>query len=116
MGAQNISLLKLTVGAAGAIAANRFVTPAGAQAGADANTLGVSEFAAGAAGEKIPVTALGTAVVEAGAAVAAGATLKSDASGRAITWAASGAKVAIALEAAAGAGSFFEVLLVPNAA
>lgn len=116
MGAQSKSVVTLSVVAAGAIATARFVTPVGAQAGADANTLGVSRFAASAAGERVAVDALGTAVVEAGAAVSAGATIKSDASGRAITWATSGAKVALALEAATAAGQMIEVLLVPNAA
>ena len=68
------------------------------------------------AGEKITVDVLGTAVVEAGAAVAANATVKSDASGRAITWATSGAKVGLALEAAGAAGQMIEVLLIPNVA
>lgn len=116
MSRQSTPILKHTVTAGGVIAVNRFVTPAGAQAGADANTLGVAALAAAASGDKIPVTVLGTEVVEAGAAVAAGATIKSDASGRAITWVTSGAKVGIALEAAGGAGEFIEVLLVPNAA
>ena len=112
---QSISALALTLVAAGTIAANRFVTPAGAQAGADANTLGVCRQAA-VATDKITVDVLGTAIVEAGAAVSAGATVKSDASGRAITWASAGAKVALALEAAGGAGELIEVLLVPNVA
>lgn len=112
---QSISALALTVVAAGTIAANRFVTPAGAQAGADANTLGVCRQAAVAA-DKVTVDVLGTAIVEAGAAVSAGATVKSDASGRAITWASSGAKVALALEAAGAAGQMIEVLLIPNVA
>jgi len=115
MSQQAISLLALTVVATGTIAANRFVTPAGAQAGADANTLGVARTAA-VPGDKIAVDVLGTAVVEAGAALSAGATVKADASGRAITWASSGAKVGIALEAATAAGQFIEVLLVPNVA
>ncbi|MCC7413328.1 MAG: DUF2190 family protein [Gammaproteobacteria bacterium] len=115
MSQQSTSLLTLTVTAAGTIAAGRFVTPAGAQAGADVNTLGVARTAA-VATNKIPVDVLGTAVVEAGAAISAGATLKSDSSGRAITWATSGAKVALALQAAGGAGEFIEVLLVPNVA
>lgn len=115
MSQQNISVLALTLAAAGTIAANRFITPAGAQAGADANTLGVCRQAAVAA-DKVTVDVLGTAVVEAGAAVSAGASLKSDASGRAITWASSGAKVGIALEAATGAGQMIEVLLIPNVA
>ena len=54
--------------------------------------------------------------VEVGAAVDKDATLKSDANGKAIAWATSGAKVAIALEAATAADQFIEVLLIPNAA
>lgn len=116
MSNQSIPILTLTRAAAGAIAANRFVTPAGAQAGADANAIGVARVAAAVAGEEIPVDVLGTTVVEAGGAIAAGATIKSDANGKAITWAVSGAKLAIALEAAGGDGQFIEVLLIPNAA
>lgn len=114
MSAQAISLLTLTVALTGTVAAHRFVTPAGAQAGADANTLGVAR-AGGISGEKVPVDVIGTAVVEAGAAIAAGATLETDASGRAVTWATSGPKVGIALQAASGAGVMIEVLLLPNA-
>jgi hypothetical protein len=116
MSAQNTALLSLTVAAAGVIAAYRFVTPGGAQAGADANTLGAARYAAGAAGEKIAVDVLGTTIIEAGAAITAGATVKADASGKAITWAASGAKVGLALQAATAAGDLIEVLLIPNVA
>jgi len=115
MSAQAISLLTLSLTLTGAATANRFVTAAGAQAGADANTLGVTRTT-GAIAEKVPVDILGTAVVEAGAAVAAGATVKSDSTGRAITWVTSGAKVGLALEAASAAGQFIEVLLIPNVA
>ena len=115
MSYNSIPILTLTRTAGGTIAAHRFVTPLAAQAGADANTLGVSRIAA-VSGDKIMVDVLGTAVVEAGAAVADGASLKADASGRAITWATAGAKVAIALEAASAAGQFIEVALVPNIA
>lgn len=115
MSKQNTPILTLTHRLTGTVAQYRFVTPAGAQAGADAYTLGVSRVA-GVSGDDIAVDVLGTAIVEAGAAVAAGASLKSDASGRAITWATSGAKVGIALQAASGAGEFIEVLLIPNVA
>lgn len=115
MSQQNIALLGLTVALTGTVSANRFVTPAGAQAGADANALGVAR-SAGSSGSSVTVDVLGTAVVEAGAAITKGATIKSDASGRAIPWATSGAKVAIALEAAGAAGEFIEVMLIPNAA
>lgn len=115
MSQQSYPVLTLTVAATGTIAAQRFVTKAGAQAGADANTLGVTRVAA-SSGDKIPVDVLGTAVVEAGAAVTAGDTIKADSSGRAITWVTSGAKVGLALEAAGAAGNFIEVLLIPNVA
>lgn len=114
MSQQQISLLTLTVGLTGTVAANTFVTPAGAPAGADAVSLGVARTA-GVTGEKVPVDVIGTAVVTAGAAFAPGATLKSDAAGKAITWITAGAKVAIALQAATAAGQLVEVLLLPNA-
>lgn len=114
MSAQATSLLALAVTASGTIAANRFVTPAGAQAGAGANTLGVARAAA-VATDKLTVDVLGTAVVEAGAAVTVNATVKADSVGRAIDWVTSGAKVGIALEAATAAGQMIEVLLIPNA-
>lgn len=102
--------------AAGAITAHRFVTHAGAQAGADANTAGVALADASGAGVMVTVVTLGTAIVESGAAVSAGATVKSNASGQAITWATSGAKVGVARTAATGAGQLIEIFLVPNAA
>ena len=110
-----IPILTLSAIAAGAVIAGRFVTPAGAQAGADANTLGVARAPA-AAGEIIPVDVLGVAIVEAGAAVAANATVKADSSGRAITWVTSGAKIGLALDAAGAAGAMIRVLLIPNVA
>lgn len=115
MSNQNTACLTKTVAATGTINANRFVTPAGAQAGADANTLGVARSAA-VSGELLPVDMLGTAVIESGAAFSKGATLKSNASGQGITWVTSGAKVAVALEAATAANQLIEVLLIPNAA
>jgi hypothetical protein len=114
MSQQSTPLLTLTAALTGTVAAHRFVTPAGAQAGADAVTLGVAR-SAGVSGDKVPVDVIGTTIVESGAAISAGATLESDASGRAVTWATSGAKVGIALQAATAAGQFIEVLLLPNA-
>lgn len=107
-------VLTLTRSLSAAVAAQRFVTVAGAQAGADAHALGVAR-SAGAAGELVPVDVLGTASVEAGAPVAAGASVKSDAQGRAIPWATAGARLGVAL-GAAGAGEALEVLLLPQAA
>jgi hypothetical protein len=115
MSQQSVSILALTIAATTAVAACRFVTPLGAQVAADGNAIGVSRVTA-AIGEQMPVDVQGTAVVEAGAAIAKGATCKVDASGRAITWITSGARVAIALEAATAAGQFIEVLLMDNPA
>jgi len=112
---QSRPLLTLSVALAGNAAAHRFITPAGAPAGANANTLGVARTA-GAGGDAVPVDVLGTTIVEAGAAFAAGTTLKVDAAGRAIAWATAGARVAVALQAAGAEGDRVEVLLIPNAA
>lgn len=112
---QGIPLLTLTLALTGTVAAQRFVKLDGTQAGADANTLGVARTA-GVTGERVAVDVLGTCMVEAGAAISGGATLETDASGRAVTWATSGPKVGIALEAAGGAGEMIEVLLVQNVA
>lgn len=114
MSRQSIPLLTLTVALSGTVAVHRFVTAAGAQAGANANTLGVAQLA-GVASDKVAVDVIGTTLVEAGAAITAGATLETDADGKAITWDTAGGKVGIALEAATGAGQIIEVLLLPNA-
>jgi hypothetical protein len=115
MTTQYIAVLTLTVAATGTLVANRFVTKAGAQTGADGYAIGVCRTAA-SSGDKVAVDALGVVAVEAGAAVTAGDTLKADSSGRGITWATSGAKLGIALEAAGAAGDLISVLLIPNVA
>lgn len=114
MSHQSTPLLTLTRTLTGTVEAHRFVTAAGARAGADAATIGAAR-SAGVSGDKVPIDVIGTTIVESGAAITAGATLKSDASGRAITWASSGAKVGIALDAAGASGQFIEVLLLDNA-
>lgn len=111
---QSNPILTQSVVASGAIVANRFVTPVLDQAVAGEYILGVARTAAADAA-LVPVDVLGTTVVEAGAAIAAGATVKPDANGKAITWATSGAKVGIALEAAAADGDLIEILLTPVA-
>ena len=105
-------ILTLTAIASGAVAANRFVTHAGAQAGDGANALGGAVNAA-ASGEAFPVNALGTTTIEAGGAFSKGDAIQSNADGKAIVKAA-GATVARALEDSTGAGDFVEVLIVPN--
>lgn len=115
MSQQNIALLALPLTLSGTVTADRFVTAAGAQTGADGNAIGVAR-SGGVSGEKVTTDVVGTAIVEAGAAITAGATLKADASGRAITWVTSGARLGIALQGATAAGQKIEVLLIPNAA
>lgn len=115
MSRQSTSLLALTITASATLTAERFVTFAGAVPAADAYVLGVVRQSA-VSGDKVTVDVHGTAIVEAGAAITAGATLKVDSSGRVITWATSGARVGIALQAASGSGQFIEVLLTPIAA
>lgn len=114
MSQQAIPVLNLPVLLTGAVVAQRFVTNAGAQTAANGYALGVCRTA-GASGERVGVDVLGTAIVEAGAAIAAGASLGSDASGRAVTFA-SGGKLGVALQAASAAGDKIEILLLPNAA
>lgn len=109
-----ISLLALTVLATGAVTANRFITPAGALTGAGLGAQGVAQTDA-AIGAKVTTTVLGTEVVEAGAAIAAGALVESDATGRAITKAAGISLGRLAPgEVATAAGQFVEVILFAN--
>jgi hypothetical protein len=112
MSQQNIPILSLSVKATATVAARRFATVGGAQAGAGANALGVSRFS-GVTGDMLTLDALGTSIVEAGAAFAVGAALQSDANGCAITKD-TGATLARALQAAVQAGDFVEVLNIPN--
>jgi hypothetical protein len=111
---QNKSNLTLSVVATGVIVAQRFVTPAGAQAGDGVNAYGVADSVA-AVGERLPVINQGTAIVETGAAIAAGALVQSDAQGRAITKAAGITQGRLAPgEVSTGAGQFVEVILINN--
>lgn len=116
MSKANIALLTLTAIASATVAASRFVTTAGAYPAAGGIPLGVTR-SNGVAGDPIPVDVLGTAIVEAGAAISADAPLMVTATGKVITHDGDGDKNAIgrALEAAAADGSFIEVLLVPTA-
>ena len=111
----SISLLCLTVIASAAVAGARFVTQAGGYAAAGGVAYGVTRTP-GSAGDPIPVDVLGTAIVEAGAAITKDAALMVDATGRVVPLAGAGkSPVARAQEAATAAGDFIEVLLVPSA-
>lgn len=109
----NHSVYTRTVVAAAALSANRFVTAVGAVPAANANTVGVTRTSAGASGDLVPVDVLGTTMVEASAAISAGAALATTNDGRAVTYS-TGATVARALTAATDAGQLIEVLLIPN--
>lgn len=100
--------LVVTVLAAAALVRYRLVDFAGAPAGAGVRVLGVpqAEFDAG---ELAGVATHGEILVEAGAAVAVGDEVQSDAQGRAITKAA-GVAWGVARDAAAAAGDFIRVL------
>lgn len=102
----------MPVAASGAVTEHRFVTHAGAQAGAAANTLGISRFTV-ADKETMTVDTLGTSVMEAGGAINPGGLIETDANGKGVAKAA-GPSVARAVQAASGDGEFIEVFLLPN--
>lgn len=111
---QKISLLALSVAATVALTAERFATDLGAYPSAGGNAAGVTQTNA-AIGDLVAVDILGTAIVEAAGAIAKGASVQSDATGKAVTKS-TGVAVAVALEAAAASGDKIEVRLIPNAA
>ncbi len=114
MGRETLPVLTLPIPLAGTVAVERFVTYGGAQAGAAANTIGVAQTN-GVAGQVIPVIADGLAAVEAGAAIAAGVAVETDAQGRAITRT-SGPIVGRMFpgEVAVAAGDRVVIRLIPN--
>lgn len=108
--------------AGGAITAYRIVKFSAAEivvaaAAATDSLIGVNSDLTVVGGERVDVLLEGIAFVEAGAAVALGAQLTSDASGRCVTAApAAGVNnrvIGIALEAASAAGDVIRVLLSP---
>lgn len=112
MSQQSISLLTLSLVAAGAVTKDRFYGVTNQLCGAGANAYGVSR-SDGVNGDCVPVDVIGTAIVEAGAPVAKDALVESDGTGRAIPND-TGVVLARALQAASGAGVRIEVLLIPN--
>lgn len=111
----NISILTLTVIAAAALAANRFVEQDGTYPTAGGSAFGVTRVDA-VTGDPVPVDVLGTTIVECGAAVAKDVALMVDANGKVVPLAGS-AKQAVArsMEAGAADGALIEVLLIPSA-
>ncbi|HEY1136578.1 MAG TPA: capsid cement protein [Xanthomonadaceae bacterium] len=112
---QKHSILTLTVIAAGVIAAERFVTAAGAYPTAAGPALGVSTTSAAAAGDAFPVDVLGTTVVTAGEAFAKGDAIAVGTSGKAVYGYDDGYIVGHALQASTGDGDRVEILLIPTA-
>ena len=105
-------VMRLTVTPSAAVTKNRYLTIAGAVPAAGATALGPAYMDA-AANEPVAVTVLGTAEVEASAAIAAGALVEVIADGRIVTRT-SGVVVGRALTAATAAGDLVNVLLIPN--
>lgn len=101
-------LLVTTIAAVAALARMRFANFAGSQATAGQVVLGVpvSNFDIG---EQAGVATHGEILVEAGAAIAVGAEVESDATGRAVTKT-TGAAAGRARDAAGAAGAFIRVL------
>lgn len=137
MSQQNISVLTLTLVASGAVAESRIVGFDSAQATTQGQKVMGPSIAQAASGEAFGVVAQGTAIVETGAAITIGDSLITDSDGRAIpvtggltvatgavavtSSAANGAILAgadlpeyvfaDALQTAAAAGEFIEVLM-----
>ncbi|SJM96040.1 DUF2190 family protein [Crenothrix polyspora] len=111
MSQQARSVLSLTITALTIIPQYRIVTPQGfIAASAGIIVLGVTERPA-SAGELVAVTAIGTAIVEAGGAISQGSVIAPDGIGRAVAGVPSVTQVGIALQSAAAAGDLIEVLL-----
>jgi len=115
MNKANISLLTLTVSAAAALVANRFVKTVGTYPSAGGLALGVTRCDGGV-GDLIPVDVQGTAVVEAGADIAADVPVMVTATGTIVAHDGDGDKHAVgrSLEAVVS-GGLIEILLVPTA-
>ncbi len=116
MSSFSIPVLTLTVQAAAALSANRFVTGAGAVPAAGAQCAGVTRTRAAAAGDLVPVDVLGTTQIETGGAVSANGAVETDNQGRAVALS-SGAKLARLAPGeppATAAGQFREFVLIPG--
>ena len=101
-------LLAVTIAAAAALPRFRFVDYGGNVAGAGERVLGVptTDFSAG---EQASMATHGEVLVEAGAAIAAGAEVESDANGHAVTKT-TGVGFGVARDAASAAGDIIRVL------
>lgn len=112
----SISLMTITVIASAAVAAERFITTAGAHPEAGGLPIGVTR-SAGESGDPVPVDVIGTAIVTAGAAISVDEAVAVGTDGKAITHDGDGDKHAVgrALTAARADGDAIEILLLPSA-
>ncbi len=101
-------LLVVTAVAATALSAQRFVDFGGSTCAAGERAMGVSVHGADV-GDRIGVATHGELLVEAGAAVAVGAPVESDAQGRAVPLT-TGVQFGVARDAATAAGDIIRVL------
>ena len=109
---QFMNIAPITILAAAALVAHRFVGTNYQHAAAQANTIGVTMHEA-AIDEDVGVETLGPIAVETGGAVTEGGPIQSDATGRAVDHA-GGAVVGRALGSATVAGDYVQVLLIRN--
>lgn len=105
----SISVLAITVSLTGSVSAKRFVTVNGAQAGDGEAAIGVARNDE-VAGREVTVDAVGVFDMIAGAAIAKGDQVQSDADGKPITKAA-GAVNGQALTAAVNPGDIVKILI-----
>lgn len=101
-------LLTTSVLAAAALPRMRFVTFAGGVPAAGARVMGTVAMDCDA-GEQAPVNTHGELLVEAGAAIALGVEVETDASGRAVTKT-TGVAAGVTRDAATAAGEFIRIL------
>lgn len=111
---QKITLMTLSIAAAVAITAERFMTASGTYPTARQGALGVAATD-GAIGDLVPVDVIGAPVITAGAAFAKDTPLAAGANGKAVAAEAGDVIVAIALEAATADGDRVQVFFIPNA-
>ena len=106
------SVLSMPLKLTGTVSEYTFVDLSGATATAALYAFGLADQG-GVAGDLIKTINLGTGRMKAGAAIAKGSPIEVGASGQGVTKV-SGITVARAMEAAVGAGSVIEVLLLPS--
>lgn len=115
MAAANTALLTVGVAPTATLTQYRAVSDAGALPAAAARMLGIAQTGGTNGGPRVPVVVQGSTIAEAGAAIAAGALLELDSSGRVVTRSA-GVVVGKLLPGytAGAAGDLVEILIVGN--